>query len=91
MTQRQEQYGQYSDPSQQGFYESGLRIEDQSEAPGAGWGTGSGYNPPPAAAAPQYHQQQQQQWTSAATESGPSNTYYSAPPVQPMYSNPPQG
>lgn len=80
MTQYQEDYGQYSNSNQQGYY-SGLNIEDQSET---SLGSGPGYNNPPGLG---LAGGQQASW-GGNIDARPSSTLYSAPPVQPMYNDP---
>ena len=82
MSQYQENYGQYSTNSQQGLY-PGLNVEDQPNEAAqqqASWG---GYDPSGA--------QQSASWEAGDTNARARGTSgYSAPPVQPMYSNDPQ-
>lgn len=73
MTQYQDNYGQYSTNGGGQAQYSGLNIEDQPAAPG--WQQqGSGYDPAAS----------NQAYTGDATSRVP----YSAPPVQPMYTDP---
>ena len=74
-----EEYGQYSTNNQQGY--SGLNIENQSETQPP-WNPASGYNIPSGG---------QTSWNAGQPgTSAPAASLYSAPPVQPMYSNDPQ-
>ena len=72
MAQHQEEYGQFSNPNQQGFYQSGLTMDDQAQPgpyehqPQQPWDTQaptSYYSAPPPA-------QQQQYSTDAYSQQG---------------------